>query len=91
MVVVPAVSAPVIPAGVVLVQLTVAPVVGVVSVTAVEVCSEHIRCGLAGVEKTTRGAGFKLMVKLVAGPLQPLTVADTAYTTCTGSLLLLIS
>ena len=78
MVVVPAVSAPVIPAGVVLVQLTDAPVVGVVSVTAAEVCSEQMRCGLLGLEKTTRGAGFRLMVKFVGGPVQPLTVADTA-------------
>ena len=36
-------SAPVIPAGVVLLQLTVAPVVGVVNVTSVEVAPEHMR------------------------------------------------
>ena len=64
---VPLLTAPVMPAGILQVQLKFAPVVADVSVMAADVDPEQMVC--LGRENCILGAGFTVMVKLMGKPL----------------------
>ena len=79
---------PFIPAGGVTVQLNVAPVIVLLSVTGNEVSPEQMDCGAE--ENNTVGAGFTVMVNVSVDPAHPLAVATTDSVATIGELVVFV-